>query len=170
MGLTRTDGDTLLNPWVCLKTAIWRCRKPFSQWQHSFHRKLPSHWLKFLRQRHVAVVRQGPGLCFSDDSCSIWCDINVFTSGAGGNMVMVSGSGFTDGVAITIGGVDCPVKDTTPAFVMCEVPPKVRHKTLLSVSLLIRAGIIHISERGVGVSELDMSHGSLTVPDKTMTI
>ena len=27
-------------------------------------KKLRSHWLKFLRQRHVAVVRQGPGhLC-----------------------------------------------------------------------------------------------------------
>ena len=39
---------------------IWRCRKPFSQWQRSFQRKLRSHWLKFLRQRHVALVRQGP--------------------------------------------------------------------------------------------------------------
>ena len=48
-------------PGPCLTTAIWRCRKPFSQWHRSFQRKLRSHWLKFLRQRHVAVVRQGPG-------------------------------------------------------------------------------------------------------------
>ena len=41
--------------------AIWRCRKNFSQWQRSFLWKLRSHWLIFLRQRHVAVVRQGPG-------------------------------------------------------------------------------------------------------------
>ena len=45
----------------CLATAIWRCRKNSSQWQCRFQRKLHSHWLKFLRQRHVAVVRQGPG-------------------------------------------------------------------------------------------------------------
>ena len=48
-------------PRPCLTTAIWRCRKPFTQWQRSFQRKLCTHWLKFLRQRHVAVVRQGPG-------------------------------------------------------------------------------------------------------------
>ena len=46
----------------CLTTAIWRCRKNSSQWQRSFQWKLHSHWLKFLWQRHVAVVRQGPGL------------------------------------------------------------------------------------------------------------
>ena len=46
----------------CLTTVIWRCRNPFSQWQRSFQRKLRSHWLKFLRRRHVAVVRQGPEL------------------------------------------------------------------------------------------------------------
>ena len=56
----------------CLTTAIWRCRNPFSQsiclcrnpfsqWHRRFQRKLRSHWLKFLRQRHIAVVRQGPG-------------------------------------------------------------------------------------------------------------
>ena len=39
---------------------IWRYRNPFSQWQHSFQRKLRFHWLKFLRQRHVAVARQSP--------------------------------------------------------------------------------------------------------------
>ena len=48
------------SPGPCLTTAIWCCRKNSSQWQRSFHWKLPSHWLKFLRQRHVAVVRQGP--------------------------------------------------------------------------------------------------------------
>ena len=48
-------------PGPCLTTAIWRFRKNSSQWQCSFQRKLHSHWLKLLRQRHVAVVRQGPG-------------------------------------------------------------------------------------------------------------
>ena len=33
-----------------------------SHWQCSFRRKLRSHWLKFLRQRHVAEVRQDPGM------------------------------------------------------------------------------------------------------------
>ena len=46
---------------ACLTTSIWRCRNLFIQWQHSFLWKLRSHWLKFLQQRHVAVVRQGPG-------------------------------------------------------------------------------------------------------------
>ena len=46
---------------IWLTTMIWRCRKPFGQWQRSFQRKLRSHWLKFLRQRHVAVVKQGLG-------------------------------------------------------------------------------------------------------------
>ena len=45
----------------CLTTAIWRCCKNSSQWHRSFHWKLRSHWLKFLRQRRVAVVIQGPG-------------------------------------------------------------------------------------------------------------
>ena len=51
-------------PGPCLTTAIWRCRKNSSQWQRSFQWKLHSHWLKFLRQRHVAIVRQGPGQAF----------------------------------------------------------------------------------------------------------
>ena len=50
-------------PCACLTPAVWRCRKPFSQWQHSFQRKLCPHWLKSLRQRHVALVRQGPVPC-----------------------------------------------------------------------------------------------------------
>ena len=50
-------------PGPCLTTAILRYRKNSSQWQRSFQWKLHSHWLKFLRQRHVAVVRQGPGFC-----------------------------------------------------------------------------------------------------------
>ena len=45
----------------CLTTATWRCRKNFSQWECSFHWKLRCHWLEFLRQRQIAVVRQGPG-------------------------------------------------------------------------------------------------------------
>ena len=49
------------NPGPCITTAIWHCRKHFSQWQHSFQWKLRSHWLKFLRQRHVALVIQDPG-------------------------------------------------------------------------------------------------------------
>ena len=40
----------------CTATAIWRCRKPFSQWKRSFHWKRCSHWLKGLRQRQIAVV------------------------------------------------------------------------------------------------------------------
>ena len=48
----------------CLSTAIWRCRKNSSQWQRSFQWKLYSYWLKFLRQRHFEVVRQGPGVHF----------------------------------------------------------------------------------------------------------
>ena len=46
----------------CLTTAICRCQKHFNQWQCSFQRKLRSHWLKFLRRRHVAAVRQGPAV------------------------------------------------------------------------------------------------------------
>ena len=46
----------------CVTTAIWRCCNSFNQWQHSSQRKLRSHWLKFLWQRHVAIVKQGPGL------------------------------------------------------------------------------------------------------------
>ena len=42
-------------PEHCLTTVIWRCRIPFSQI------KLRSPWLKFFWQRHVAVVKQGPG-------------------------------------------------------------------------------------------------------------
>ena len=34
--------------------------REFSQWQHSFHWKLRCRWLKFLRQRQIAVVIQGP--------------------------------------------------------------------------------------------------------------
>ena len=47
-------------PGPCLTTATWRCRKNFSQWECSFHWKLRYHWLEFLRQRQIAVVRQGP--------------------------------------------------------------------------------------------------------------
>ena len=58
-----------INGWVnnreagpCPTTAIWRRRKNSSQWQRNFQWKLHSHWLEFLRQRLVAVVRQGPGV------------------------------------------------------------------------------------------------------------
>ena len=33
-------------PLPCITTAIWHCRKTFSQWEHSFHWKLCCHWLK----------------------------------------------------------------------------------------------------------------------------
>ena len=51
---------------ACVTITIWRCGKLFSQWHRSFQRKLRCHWLKFLRQRHVAVVRQGPGPCITN--------------------------------------------------------------------------------------------------------
>ena len=57
---TARCGLAVCLPGPCLTTVIWRCRKNASQWQRSFQRKLHSHCLKFLRQRHVAVVRQGP--------------------------------------------------------------------------------------------------------------
>ena len=50
-------------PGPCLTSATWRCRKNFSQWECSFHWKLRCHWLEFLQQRQIAVVRQGPGDC-----------------------------------------------------------------------------------------------------------
>ena len=56
-------------PTPCLTTAIWRCRKNSSQWQRSFQWKLHSHWLKFLWQRHVAVVRRPRTGCFHSQSC-----------------------------------------------------------------------------------------------------
>ena len=48
---------SLLTPCVLL-----RCRKNFSQWQRSFQWKLRSHWLKFLRQHHIAVFSTGPSI------------------------------------------------------------------------------------------------------------
>ena len=54
---------TVWVPGPSLTTATWRCRKNFSQWECSFHWKLCCHWLEFLRQRQIAVVGQGPGLC-----------------------------------------------------------------------------------------------------------
>ena len=44
----------------CHTTATWRCRKNFSQWERSFLWKLRCHWVKGLRQRQIALVRQGP--------------------------------------------------------------------------------------------------------------
>ena len=58
----------LLAAGPCLTTEIWRCHKPFSQWQHNFQRKLCSHWLKFFWQRHIAVVSQGPDLALPANS------------------------------------------------------------------------------------------------------
>ena len=47
----------------CVKNATHRrrwARSYYCQWQRSFQRKLCPHWLEFSRERHVAVVRQGP--------------------------------------------------------------------------------------------------------------
>ena len=51
-------------PWAgpCITTATWRCPNNFSQWGCSFHWKLRCHWLEFLRQRQITLVRQGPGI------------------------------------------------------------------------------------------------------------
>ena len=57
----RWSGLIKAEPGPCLTTAIWRYRNTFSQWQRSFQRKLRSHWLKFLWQHHVVVVKQVPG-------------------------------------------------------------------------------------------------------------
>ena len=54
-------------PGLCLTTATWRCRKNFIQWECSFHWKLHCHWLEFLRQRQIAVVRQGPASLHLED-------------------------------------------------------------------------------------------------------
>ena len=50
-------------PGPCLTTATWCCHKNFSQWEWSFHWKLRCHWLEFLQQRQIAVIRQGPDGC-----------------------------------------------------------------------------------------------------------
>ena len=47
-------------PVTSLTNATWRCRKNFSQWERRFNWKLRCHWLEFLRQRQITVVRQGP--------------------------------------------------------------------------------------------------------------
>ena len=41
-------------------------------------RKLRSHWLKFLGQRHVAVVRQGPGLLHVQCQAIIWIISDIY--------------------------------------------------------------------------------------------
>ena len=63
-----------LSPGPCLTTAIWRCRKPFSQWQCSFQRKLHSHCLKFLRQRHLCVRSGRSTVWFV---LEIWCHLCI---------------------------------------------------------------------------------------------
>ena len=55
-----TCGCVCLIPGPCHTTVPWRCRKNFSQWECSFHWKLRCHWLEFLWQRQISVVRQGP--------------------------------------------------------------------------------------------------------------
>ena len=41
-------------------TAFWPRHDPFSEWECSLQWKPRSHWLKVLRQRHTAVLMQGP--------------------------------------------------------------------------------------------------------------
>ena len=66
----------------CITAAIWRCRKNFSQSQRSFQWKLRSHWLKFLRQRYVALVKKGPGpvngLASNNRQAITWIDGDQF--------------------------------------------------------------------------------------------
>ena len=62
----------------CITTAIWRCRNPFSEWQHSFQWKLQCHWLKGLRQHHVAAVIQDTGDLSRHDAHHS-CDITVMS-------------------------------------------------------------------------------------------
>ena len=47
-------------PGPCLTTAIWRCRKHFSQWQRSFQRKLHSHLDKILVTASCRSSKTGP--------------------------------------------------------------------------------------------------------------
>ena len=58
-------------PGPCLTTVTWRWRKNCIQWKRSFLWKLRCHWLKILRQRQIAVVRQGPGDPFRFN-CPLW--------------------------------------------------------------------------------------------------
>ena len=55
------ESKVLVRSGPCFTTATWRCRKNLSQWARSFHWKLCCHWLEFLRQRQIAVVRHGRG-------------------------------------------------------------------------------------------------------------
>ena len=48
-------------PGTCLTSATRCCREYFSQWERKFHSKVCCHRLDFLRQRQIAVVRQGSG-------------------------------------------------------------------------------------------------------------
>ena len=43
-----------------LTIARWRCCKNFSQWERSFLWKLCCQWPEWLRERQIAVVKQGP--------------------------------------------------------------------------------------------------------------
>ena len=53
----------------CLTTATWRCHNNFSRWGCSFLWKLRSHWLKDMRQRQIAEIRQGPGVTVLPSQC-----------------------------------------------------------------------------------------------------
>ena len=55
---------TLEHASCCRRALSYYCdmtlSQEFSQWECSFHWKLCWHWLEFLRQCQIAVVRQGP--------------------------------------------------------------------------------------------------------------
>ena len=70
------------NPGPCLTTAKWRCRKNCSQWERSFLWKLRCHWLEFLRQCQIAVVRQSPG--HARRLTDLWIKANPLTDLAKG--------------------------------------------------------------------------------------
>ena len=66
-----------VRPGPCLTTATCRCRKNFSQWECSFYWKLHCHWLEFLRQHQIAVVRQCPGPLFKTSYQQISWSLNA---------------------------------------------------------------------------------------------
>ena len=58
------------SPGPCITNVFATRRKNFSQWHHSFQRKLLSHWLKFLRHVAITLVIQGPVLLIESEMSS----------------------------------------------------------------------------------------------------
>ena len=65
--------------WIpCITIAIWCCCNPFSQWQRSFQWSLCSHWQKYFRKHHIAVIIQHPGACLCErisTTCIFSCSV-----------------------------------------------------------------------------------------------